>query len=220
MNEYHKKSSLSSWNLKIWRFTFITFVKQATRRKVEKPSVKCSKIKTKNVIRSNYVMLYCRIIISLYSVFISFLILVKRKQPNMNLSTHSNTQPGSPCEMKRVDPHIPLHGALLLLSTCQPLGGGGNITWLLFNVLCKSCGEITQARSPLFVTDGKPFQRDYDALDLLSFSFLLKPRYQLSVSWALDCLDRGARLDSPLTREWIKFPVMTSLSLPFTAIRQ
>lgn len=65
---------------------------------------------------------------------------------------------------------------------------------LFFNVLCKSCGEITQDRSPPFVTDGKPFQRDYDALDSLSFSFLLKPRYQLSVMRAPDCLDRGAHV--------------------------
>lgn len=73
---------------------------------------------------------------------------------------------------------------------------GGILHGSFFNVLCKSCGEITQARSPPFVTDGKPFQRDYDALDLLSFSFLLKPRYQLSVSRALDCLDRGAHVSA------------------------
>lgn len=166
-------------------------------------------------------MQYCRIIIFLFLCLHIISDPHKEKlSTNVNLSTHSNTQPGFSCEMKRVDPHIPLYNALLLLATCQPLWGRGNITWLLFNVLCKSCGEITQARSPLFVTDGKPFQRDYDALDLLSSSFLLKPRYQLSVSWALDCLDRGARLCSPLTREWMKFPVMTSLSLPFTAIGQ
>lgn len=68
------------------------------------------------------------------------------------------------------------------------------LAFFFFYVLCKSWGEITQAQSPPFVTDGKPFQRDYDALDLLSFSFLLKPRYQLSVSRALDCLDRGAHV--------------------------
>lgn len=73
--------------------------------------------------------------------------------------------------------------------------GWGGIAWLFFfNVLCKSCGEITQDRSPPFVTDGKPFQRDYDALDSLSFSFLLKPRYQLSVMRAPDCLDRSAHV--------------------------
>lgn len=38
--------------------------------------------------------------------------------------------------------------------------GQANITQLFFNVLCKSCGEITEAWSPPFITDGKPFQRD------------------------------------------------------------
>lgn len=93
--------------------------------------------------------------------------------------------------------HIPPYLALLC---CLPLwgrgmgGGEGYCMALFFNVLCKSCGEITQDRSPPFVTDGKPFQRDYDALDSLSFSFLLKPRYQLSVMRAPDCLDRGAHV--------------------------
>lgn len=53
-----------------------------------------------------------------------------------------------------------------------------SLFFFLFNVLCKSCGEITGARSPPFVTDRTPFQRDYDAVALLSFSFLLKPGYQ------------------------------------------
>lgn len=65
-----------------------------------------------------------------------------------------------------------------------------------FNVLRKSCGEITQARSPPSVTDGKPFRRDYDALDLLSFPFLLKPRYQWSVSRAPVRLDGGAHVSA------------------------
>lgn len=90
-----------------------------------------------------------------------------------------------------------------------------------FNVLCKSCGEITQARSPPFETDGKPFQRDYDALDLLSFSFLLKPRYQLSVSRALDCLDRGAHvLAHPSPESGWNSPLWPLCVLPFTAVRQ
>lgn len=80
--------------------------------------------------------------------------------------------------------------ARLHLPTCHLHWGRSSITKLFFfNVLCKSCGEITQAQSPAFVRDGKPFQRDYDALDLLSFSFLLKPRYQLSVRQAQVWLD-------------------------------
>lgn len=114
-----------------------------------------------------------------------------------SLTRLSNLKPGFSCEMKRVDLNILAYMAFLLLSTCQPLWGRANITWLLFfNVLCKSWGEITQARSPPFVTDGKPFQRDYDALDLLSFSFLLKPRYQVSVRRAWDCLDRGSHVSA------------------------
>lgn len=34
------------------------------------------------------------------------------------------------------------------------------IFFFFVNVLRKSYGEITQARSPPFTTDGKPFQRD------------------------------------------------------------
>lgn len=104
--------------------------------------------------------------------------------------------------------HFPLYLAELLLSR-RPLWGTSQYYTALFffNVLSKSCGEITRARSPPFVTDGKPFQRDYDALDLLSFSFLLKPRYQLSVSRALDPLRWGAHVSvgsapSPLAPLW------------------
>lgn len=92
-----------------------------------------------------------------------------------------------------------------------------------FNALCKSCGEITQAQSPAFVRDGKPFQRDYDALDLLSFSFLLKPRYQLSVRQAQVWLDSLPHPQPPApspSRVWMKFPAMTSLLVLFTAGRQ
>ena len=84
-----------------------------------------------------------------------------------------------------------------------------NITYLFlfFYVFCKSCGEITQAQSPPFVTDGKPFQRDYHVLDLLWFPFLLKPRYQWSVSCAGDRLDRGARVSArPLRHRASEIP--------------
>lgn len=77
---------------------------------------------------------------------------------------------------------------------CLPasLRGEYYIALFFFYVFCKSCGEIIQAQSPPFVTDGKPFQRDYHVLDLLWFPFLLKPRYQWSVSCAGDPLDVSA----------------------------
>lgn len=106
-----------------------------------------------------------------------------------------------------------LHGPLctwqcmLLSIPAAPSGVWGILHGSLFNVLCKSCGEITQARSLPFATDGMPLQRDYDALDLLSFSFLLKPSYQLSVSPALWCLDGDARISAvPSPGSGRKFP--------------
>lgn len=97
-------------------------------------------------------------------------------------------------EMKMGDPHIPQYLVLLLVLPASLSEVEGILHSSFFNVLRKSCGEITQARSPPFVTDGKPFQRDYNPLDLLSFPFLLKPRYQWSVSCALDRLDSGAHV--------------------------
>lgn len=98
---------------------------------------------------------------------------------------------------------------------------GGILHGSFFYVLCKSCGEITQARSPPFVTDGKPFQRDYNVLDLLSFLISFKAQVSVicqpssGLPW-----QRCTCLGSPLAGERMKFPVMTSLSLPFTAVRQ
>lgn len=92
--------------------------------------------------------------------------------------------------MKKVDARIPSRAGTTTTTTTTAAAAGaaaasqplslrrGNIASLFFYVLRKSCGEITRARSPPFVTDGKPFRRDYDAPDLLSFPFLLKPRYQ------------------------------------------
>lgn len=127
----------------------------------------------------------------------SFLILANNSCPQMQACQSSQTY--------TLDFHVKWKGWIIIslytwhccyhlparLSEVRGISHGS-----FFNVLCKSCGEITKARSPPFVTDGKPFQRDYDALDLLSFSFLLKPRYQLSVSRALDCLDRGAHVSA------------------------